>query len=189
MKSILWSKTILSAYKYFERIAGAIDKLVIKEAMGSISSQSLIYSMKSAEAVTSKILDYSEKKIALINAKLLVEKALYSMDKNQALILIKKYINGKKPNEIISEIGCARRSYYRKLDSAINSFACQINLLGFSEQRLDQMLSDQKWLMKIYNNFELDVIEQKSGELEYAHGENSILLQNIYKMNKVSLFS
>ncbi len=189
MKQILWSKTILTAYKYFERIVAAIDKLVIKEAMGSISSDSLIYSLKSAEAITNKILDYTEKKVALINAKILIEKALFSMRRDQALILVKKYINGKKTNEIIAEMGCARRSYYRKLESATKTFACALKRMGYSEERLDEMLSDQKWLMKIYGQFELEEIEQKSSNFEYSKDENSIFLQNIIKMNKVSLFS
>lgn len=64
MKQILWSKTILTAYRYLERIVSAIDKLVIKEAMGSISSDSLIYSLKSAEAVTSKISRFNKHKAA-----------------------------------------------------------------------------------------------------------------------------
>lgn len=189
MKQILWSKTILTAYRYFERIVAAIDKLVIKEAMGSISSDSLIYSLKSAEWVTNKILDYTEKKVALINAKILVEKALFSMNRDQALILVKKYINAKKTNEVIAEIGCARRSYYRKLDSATRTFACVIKRMGFSEEKLDEMLSDQKWLMKIYNQYELETIEEKSSEFSFGKDETSIFLQNIVKMNKVSLFS
>ncbi|MGN1162626.1 MAG: hypothetical protein ACI4T2_01710 [Christensenellales bacterium] len=189
MKQILWSKTILTAYRYLERIVSAIDKLVIKEAMGSISSDSLIYSLKSAETITNKILDYTEKKVALINVKLLIEKALYSMKKEQALILVKKYINGKKTNDIISEIGCPRRSYYRKLESATKTFAHVIKMMGFSEERFDQMLSDQKWLMKIYSKFELEQIEQTAKNFEFENDESSIFLQNLHKLNKVSLFN
>lgn len=189
MKQILWSKTILTAYRYLERIVSAIDKLVIKEAMGSISSDSLIYSLKSAEAVTSKILDYTEKKVALINTKLLIEKALYSMKKEQALILVKKYINGKKTNDIIAEIGCPRRSYYRKLESATKTFAYVVKMMGFSEEKLDDMLSDQKWLMKIYAKFELEQIEENASNFEFESDASSIFLQNLQKLNKVSLFN
>lgn len=189
MKQILWSKTILSAYRYLERIVSAIDKLVIKEAMGSISSNSLIYSLKSAEAITSKILDYTEKKVALINVKVLIEKALYSMKREQALILVKKYINCQKTNEIISEIGCPRRSFYRKLDSATKTFSYVVKMMGFSEQRLDEMLSDQKWLMKIYNKFELEQIAENCSEFELENDSTSIFLQNLHRLNKVSLFN
>lgn len=189
MKQILWSKTILTAYRYLERIVAAIDKLVIKEAMGSISSDSLIYSLKSAEAITNKILDYTEKKVALINTKILVEKALFSMKRDQALILVKKYINGKRTNEVIAEMGLARRSYYRKLECATKTFACTLKRMGFSEEKLDQMLSDQKWLMKIYGKFELEEIEEKSSDFEFGQDESSIFLQNIVKLNKVSLFN
>lgn len=189
MKQILWSKTLLTSYRYLGRIVAAIDKLVIKEAMGSIGSNSLIYSLKSAEWVTNKILDYTEKKVALINAKVLIEKALFSMNRDQALILVKKFINGKKTNQVIAEMGVARRSFYRKLEGAIKTFAFTLKRMGYSEERLDEMLSDQKWLMKIYGQFELEEIEQKSSEFELSKDESNIFLQNIVKMNKVSLFS
>lgn len=189
MKQILWSKTLLTAYRYFERIVAAIDKLVIKEAMGSIGSDCLIYSLKSAEAITNKILDYTEKKVALINAKIIVEKVLFSMKREQALILVKKFVSCKKTNEIIAEMGCARRSYYRKLESAIKTFACNLKRIGFCESKLDEMLSDQKWLIKIYNQYEIEAIEDKPAELDFGKDERGIFLQNIVKMNKVSLFS
>ena len=144
--------------------------------MGSISSDSLIYSLKSAEAVTSKILDYTEKKVALINTKLLIEKALYSMKKEQALILVKKYINGKKTNDIIAEIGCPRRSYYRKLESATKTFAYVVKMMGFSEEKLDDM-------------FELEQIEENASNFEFESDASSIFLQNLHKLNKVSLFN
>lgn len=189
MKQILWSKTVLTAYRYFGRIVAAIDKLVMKEAMGSISSDSLIYSLKSAEAITNKILDYTEKKVALINTKILIEKALFSMKRDQALILVKKYINGKKTNDVIAEMGCARRSYYRKLESATKTFACILKRMGYGEEKLDDMLSDQKWLMKIYCQYELEEMQGEASGFELARADDNIFLQNIVKLNKVSLFS
>ena len=109
MKYIIWCKTLLSAYRYYERIALAIDNLVMKEALNSMGT-SLIHS-KTAEDVSNKILDYTEKKVALINAKLMVEKALYNIEKKHSLILIRKYLQGKRVTDIITEFDIPRRTF------------------------------------------------------------------------------
>ena len=61
-------------------------------------------------------------------------------------------------------------------------------MMGFSEEKFDDMLSDQKWLMKIYAKFELDQIEENASNFEFESDASSIFLQNLHRLNKVSLF-
>lgn len=189
MKQIIWSKTLLTAYRYFERIAKAVDNLVMKEALGSLNFKSSLLGVRSAEEVSNKILDYTEKKIALINAKLLIEKALYGIDKKHAVILVKRYLQNKKVSIIIRELGIPRRSFYRKLDNALKSFSCLLCRMGYDYKKLETMFLGQKWLMKIYSNFETSIVgENEEFELDDCDSE-SIFLQNVYKGNRVSLFA
>ncbi len=187
MNQIIWSKTILSAYRYLERVAQAIDKLVIKEAMGSIAYTGLS-SIKTAQDISDRILDYTEKKVALINTKVYVEKALLSLGREQARLLVKKYIQGKKTNEVISEMKLPRRTFYRKLEAAEKAFAHALILLGADEEKLDMMLSDQKWLMRIYSEFEKVYFGEREVFSCDIFEKQNTFLQNLCRASKVSLF-
>ena len=152
MQNNNWSKTVLGVYRYLPRVSNAFDRLVKTRAYNSgyVSSNS---SFNDVFNVTTAILDLTERKITLINLKLIIEKALKMIDKNYARLLIYKYIDGKKSTEIAEKFGFCLRTYFRKINSALTSFSKALTRLGYGDEKLFKMLKNEKWILDVYNSY------------------------------------
>lgn len=150
MKSNLWGKTILTVYKYLERIAGSIDKLVERQALNSYYSG---FKNDGVLDLADKIIELSERKVKLINVKVLTEKALEKMEEVSAQLLIEKYIDGDKGEIIAERHNFPMRTYFRRQLQAEDAFCAYLALLGFSEEKLNKYLSGENWIVEVYNNF------------------------------------
>ncbi len=148
--NIVWGKTLLSVYRYLERIAGAIDKIIMQSALGSANIVGQNYYYNNVYSITQKILDLSERKVTIINLKLLIEEALSAMDKQDALILIEKYIDGIKSKDIMQKHNISMRTVFRKLDGAVKGFVSALQKKGFSGVRLEKMLENEGWINNAY---------------------------------------
>lgn len=150
MKSNLWTKTILTVYKYLDRIAGAIDKLVERNAMNSYYSA---FTNNGVENLADKIIELSERKVKLINIKVLTEKTLEKMEKESAQLLIEKYIDNDKSETIAQRHNFPMRTYFRRQSQAEDAFTAYLALQGFCEERLNEYLAGENWIIEVYNNF------------------------------------
>ena len=97
MNSNLWAKTCLTVYRYLERISEAIDGLVNRQALNSYYSN---YTNNSVMDIADKIIELGERKVKLINIKVLIDDILAHMDTLSAQLLIEKYIFNNKRDEI-----------------------------------------------------------------------------------------
>lgn len=156
MKANLWAKTSLSVYRYLERIADAIDRLVESKAINSFYVNSSNFFTNGVSVVADKIIELSERKVKLINFKVLIEKALTSCDAEQASLLIEKYFDGEKVKDIVAKHGLSMRTYFRKLNAAENAFYCELVHVGFTDEKLNQYLSSEKWIMEVMRRYAQD---------------------------------
>ncbi len=150
----IWSKTILQVYRYLPRVASAYDKMINSRALGSQFSNSLNMATQSATSVANTIIDLSQRKITLINMKLITENCLKEIDRDLAKLLILKYVNGKKSVEIAQKMNVCLRTFFRKLNSALESFSLSLSRLGYNNDRLNDMLKDEKWILAVHNHVE-----------------------------------
>ena len=146
----VWAKTLLSVYRYLERIAGAIDKIIEKTGLGSANICGQNYYLNNIFTVSQKMIDLSERKVTLINIKVLVEEALKKIDPEDAEILIEKFFDGVKTREIVELHEISMRTAFRKIDSAIKSFASALVLKGFDDLRLEKMLQNEHWILQVH---------------------------------------
>lgn len=156
MKANLWAKTSLSVYRYLERIADAIDRLVESKAINSFYVSSSNFFTNGVSVVADKIIELSERKVKLINFKLLIENALTSCDAEQASLLVEKYFDGEKVKDIVAKHGLSMRTYFRKLNAAENAFYCELAHAGFTDEKLNQYLSSEKWIMEVMRRYAQD---------------------------------
>ena len=157
MKTNVWAKTILTVYRYLERIAGAIDKLVSRQAINSYYSN---FTNDSVVDVANKIIELGERKIKLINIKVLTEKALKEMDESYAKLLVEKYIQSFKGDDIALRNNLAIRTYFRRLAQAENNFNYFFASKGYSEKKLNEYLKDEKWIMEVYYKYQIGQTEE-----------------------------
>lgn len=163
MQNHIWGKTLLSAYRFLERIAGAIDKIIEKKALASSWATSFSSVANSTLELADQIIELSERKVKLINIKLLIEKALKKLDKKDAKILICKYFDKMGPEEIIASFGLSRRSYFRRIQDAESSFESSCASLGFPISRLQTYLDSEEWIKQIAATFQAKQAKEKKG--------------------------
>lgn len=158
----IWTKTLLTVYRYLERIAGAIDKIIMQSALSSNNLTTQNYFYNNVLSVSQKILDLSERKVTLINLKVLIEQTLGELDKNDALILIEKFVDGDKTKDIMAKNNISMRTVFRKIENAQNSFSSKLLIKGYNDEKLSQMLKDEGWILNVHGRYSVKDEEEIS---------------------------
>ena len=143
-EQIIWAKTILVAYKHLGTLCSAIDKVVENTATNSFYSSGFDTSNNSTEKVTQKIIALSKQKIDYINLKVYVEKLLKAMPKHVSKLLILKFIKGVSAEDICDIFNMSNRTYYRKLNKAVEDFAEYMIKFNLTKQKLELFFIDDK---------------------------------------------
>lgn len=147
---ILWAKTLLSVYRYLERITGAIDKIIMKRALGSANISGQNFYKNNVLSISNKIIDLSQRKVNLINLKVLIDQTLTEIPNEDAVMLIEKYFDGVKARELVEIHNISMRTVFRKLDSSLLSFANKLSFKGYSPAKLQNWLSNEQWILNSY---------------------------------------
>ncbi len=154
MNSNIWSKTILSIYPYLSKIADTIDRVVERRALNSFYVSSVDYGKNDTLSVVNKLIELSERKVVLINLKVLVDKCLRSIDRTMARVLIAKYISKKKGKDITEFLGIPERTFYRKIKEGETAFYEALEKEGYDEKKLEVFLKDEEWIFDVKAGFE-----------------------------------
>ncbi len=159
MKNNVWAKTILYVYKKLDNMAESYDRIIEKQALHSFYYFSGNKN-NSVMEVSKRIIDLSERKVKLINIKVLTEQALNNCDEKFAQILVERYIDNDKGEEIATRHNLSIRTYFRRLIQAEEKFMNYFAMKGFNENKLNEYLKDEKWIKDIY----LAYLTKKLGE-------------------------
>lgn len=189
MENNNWSKTILGVYRYLPRVTYAFDRIVKTRAYNSGCCSSTNLSFNDVMNVTSTILDLTERKITLINLKLIIERALKNMDTKLAKILIFKFIDGKKSVDIAERLGVCLRTYFRKINTALTSFSKSLARLGYNEQKLFDMLCGEKWIMEVYYGYNEGDATLSDNILDNVEFKNKFKKNLMFEFRRVGAFS
>lgn len=151
-EEIIWTKTILTVYRYLERVSQAIDKIVVKSGLssGNVYGQNYLYN--NVLSISQKIIDLSERKVTLINLKVLTEGIFKKLKAEDVAILVEKYVDGRKYKDIAERNNISLRTVYRRLDSAEEFFARILLARGFTPEKLSVMLENEKWILSAFNH-------------------------------------
>ena len=162
MKKNLWGKTILSVYNYLDKVSEAIDKLVKENAFNSFYFTGSQQSKNGVLQVADRIIALSERKVKLINLRVLADKALSEGDRGSAQNLIERYMDGDSAEEIAKRHNLNIRTYFRHLVSAEEQFCSILARNGFNGEKLEKYLGDERWIMEVYEKY----LDQEKEELE-----------------------
>ena len=150
-----WSKTILSVYKYLEALSNSIDDLIIKKCINSAFYNNGRYS--TCYDCANKIMQLTERKINLINIKVLVDDTLRLMSVNQRQLLALCYMDNVKSEDIAEMMHVSIRTFFRKKNEALSSFSKNLLLKGYNANKLEEMFCGEGWLNNLYiRNKELE---------------------------------
>ncbi len=169
MKEKCWSKTLLGVYSYLDTIADAIDKITLKTALNSFYFSKSDYEKNNVLTISNKLIDLSERKVTLINLKIIIEDTLMAIPKKDALILIARYVNKQKIMDIAEKNLLSKRSIFRKISHAEEMFSNILLRKGYDSFRLKQMLKNERWILNFHN----DLISKKSSD-DFVISQNSL---------------
>jgi hypothetical protein len=170
-----WSKTILSVYKYLEALSNSIDNLVLKKSINSAFYNNGRYN--TCFDCANKIMQLTERKINLINIKVLVDDTLKLMSTSQRQLIAMCYMDNAKSEEIADMMHISIRTFFRKKNDALNSFAKNLLLQGFTKEKLEMMFCGEGWLNNLYlrNQYLEDSKEFKIDQFSKRHLFKSVL--------------
>lgn len=147
-----WTKTLLYVYKYLERVCDGIDMLVERNALNSFHYRS----DNEVGFVSERICALCERKAKLVNIKVLVDTCLLKLEKSSAQLLIERYIDDDASENIAFRHGLNIRTYFRKLIQAESSFSILMLREGYNEDKLEEYLSGEKWIIEVCEKFKND---------------------------------
>lgn len=146
---VIWVKTILNVYRYLERVSGAIDRIVMSRATNSFYTSSGNLSFNSVLKVSEDIMTLTERKVRLINLKLITENALEAISPSLAKILVFVFIEKRTCYECADLLGVSLRTYFRRLKTALDSFEKALTRKGYNKAFFDKMLSGEHWILEV----------------------------------------
>jgi hypothetical protein len=150
-----WAKTLLNVYKYLETVIDAIDKIVMKSALNSYYFNGNNVSQNGVMAVANKIINLSERKVKLINVKVLVDRAIEQCGELNAQLLIERYMDDDSAEMIATRHNLNIRTYFRRLAQAEQSMCNAMAKMGYDSKKLSSYLSDEKWIIEILNKYKI----------------------------------
>ena len=150
---LIWTKTVLSVYRYLDRICDAIDKIVLNTGLSSRNINQMNYFCNNVMSISQKIIKLSQRKINLINLKLLANKCFRKINKTDAKLLILCYIDGTKRRELAEKYQISMRTVFRRIESAETAFSKALHMQGYSDEKLEEMLHEENWIKSVYNRY------------------------------------
>ena len=153
MQKNIWAKTVLTSYRFLEKVSDAIDRLVETKALNSFYMGCNNFSQNNVLEVSESLINLIERKKKLINLKVVCDKSLLSCKEEYAQILIERYIDDDKAKEIAKRHNLSMRTYFRRLESAEADFSAFLKENGYNENFLAKTLLSEKWIYEIYSKF------------------------------------
>ncbi len=148
---LIWAKTLLNAYKYLGALCGAIDKLVDSTAKNSFFASGIWSEENSIVNVSKKIMYLTNKKVDYINLKVIVEKAISSMNKISAKIIVLKYIKGIDCETIAKLNNMSLRSCFRRAKNALSEFVLYMKKIGYTAEKIEINFCRDPFVQSVYS--------------------------------------
>lgn len=168
MELKIWAKTFFSVYRILNKLASSIDKFVEIKAYSSfytsIANLPANNMMKVSEDLTCLI----NKKITLINIKLLTEKILANIGEEYARFIILRYIENKKFCEISEALHISIRTALRWNNSSLESSAKILRENGFNVDKIKKLVNNEKWLFEVYEKLKVEAVQKHQSQTIYS---------------------
>ncbi len=188
-KMKVWSFTILTAYRNIERVVNSIDKCISAAAAGSINCGGK--TMELMEAV----LELIKRKERLINLKVLIDEVLDKLEAKEKKILLLRFVDRVKFEDLSKELGCCRRTAFRCYDHAMWSVGRLCEKCGYGPEWLTKRYANDNFVSKILDrvieksfetNHQAAVVEKVSKQDKVAKVENVAKQNNVAKVENVA---
>jgi hypothetical protein len=156
---IVWTKTLLSSYRYLDRVSKAIDKIVMTRALNSFHTSGSNMAFNSVANVSDDILKLTDRKVNLINLKIILDNAIEKTQNKFSTLLISTFIEGRTCFESVKILNISLRTFFRRQNEAIDSFINVLSSQGYDSKVFGQMLKDENWILDIKQRYEKNPVQ------------------------------
>lgn len=172
MDNFLWAKTILSSYTKLPMAIKTIDKSVNAIAKG-------FFGRSCGDNQYDKLINVIKRKKSMEYAIEIVKDIMRKIGKDNVDILYFKYVKDMAFQEIALLKNLNLRTVFRRHDSQLNSFVCEMNQRGLNEQ-----FCENEWGKDIlFRQYSQKVMDNK---LSYNKTGNFTAKADIANLNKIN---
>lgn len=147
LENEIWGKTLIGLYRHLKTMANSIDNLIKRIGVNSVYNHSVY---NSTLLDSNKIIELTERKIKIINLKVVIEKALNKIKPIDLNILSLFYIDGLSQKSVQEVLKISERTFFRRKEIAIARFSQQLSSLGFDANKLNKYLQNESWIKNAY---------------------------------------
>ena len=126
MKTKKVFKNFLLIYKFLPSLISSIDKLIMLRGVNSSSYKTDVNTTTLGQI--NSIIALSERKVLLINLRVLANKVFSKMRKDYVKIIVLRFIDGWESKKIAEVLGLNVRTYFRRLNLAVSAFESGMNM-------------------------------------------------------------
>lgn len=175
MELKIWSRTFLNIYGCLERVTKAIDKIVLTTGLNS---------KMNVEHCANKMIELTGRKVTLINLKVFIEKLLNELPDKHAKLLLLKYVDGVKSEDVAKIFHISSRTYFRRSNEALKSFELALKRHGKTNEILLKEFKKEAWIMDLYKKLYQQEIQFKETKAQKGKLKNKEV-----DLNKVVSFA
>ncbi|MDD4211232.1 MAG: DUF1492 domain-containing protein, partial [Clostridia bacterium] len=103
------------------------------------------------EYATNKMIELTERKISLINLKLIIENILNELSINDTKLLILKYVDRVKGEDIAKKFNVSNRTFFRRSNTAMKSFELGLKRHFKNHNTIFEMCKKEAWIIDLFN--------------------------------------
>ena len=147
MEDKILVKSMLYVYKHLDALASSLEKMAKSRGVNSY------YGYNDTLSEIDNILSLTERKIFVINLKILIDDIILSLEKNLGKLIVLKYVDELDNDAIVSQCKLSERTYFRQLNRAYDNFSKRLQILNKERPYLYEQLHNDSWLNAIAKYF------------------------------------
>ena len=167
MELKVWVKTFFSIYRWLDKLAKVVDNYVSLRGVSCYYKNLRSITLCATEKVATDITGLMNKKINLINIKVLCDKLLRALPENLARFVVAKYIDDHTFEEVAEILGVNIRTTMRWNLVSVEKSALLLEKWGYCQKKLLELLDYEKWIVEVAKSIEQQQETKHAKKLTY----------------------
>lgn len=153
MKENIWCNTMLVAYTALPEIVKSIEKTVDLKVKSGFQSRHFSFGLSTEEFLNS-ILQLNQRKIRLINIKVLIDRVLELLPEADTAFLCLRYFERKTFQEVSERLGCSLRTVFRRNERIVRRVSAELERLGYGAEWFFKEYEDDGYIKAVVTRLE-----------------------------------
>lgn len=167
MELKVWVKTFFSIFRWLERLTKAIDDYVLIRGTSCYYKNLSSITLCSTTKVVNDITGLMNKKINLINIKILIEKMLQNLSSDHARFVVAKYVDNHTFEETAQILEVSTRTALRWNLVVLEKCGKYLKSLGYTDAKLKDLIGHEKWVLAVAKKLKQEDMIKHTKKLSY----------------------